>query len=171
VKAIQAFRDRVDPLMPRRWLAKTWWSAWVGSVALIASCAVAGCTSAGNKCGPTPRVNASWPGGTTVLSQCGGALGGLGPSPSPNEQSDTINITLHAGQKLTLTKGSGWSDHTVSEPVSDRPQVLRLDAGTQGNTIAVFEAVAPGFADIGAASDLRGNAPGGCFLGEVQVLP
>ena len=80
-------------------------------------------------------------------------------------------ITLHVGQRLTLTKGAGWSGLKVSDPVSDRPAVLALVQGPAGQRIGVYEARIPGFADVGAKGGMCGNVQGGCLFGEVQVLP
>lgn len=91
--------------------------------------------------------------------------------PPPDLNGGSPNIEIGVGQQLTLTKGAGWSGFSVSDPISDAPAVLRPTSGPSGSVIAVYVAVAPGIADIGARSGVCGNAASGCLFAVVRVNP
>jgi hypothetical protein len=104
-----------------------------------------------------------------VLMACGGAGAGSAPSPSPNPSEgpglgfdarvtelDTA-ITIHSGQKLevVLHARSGmtdWSNVTSSDTSVLSPIVNPAATAVRGVTLAAFQALAPGQADITATA-------------------
>jgi hypothetical protein len=132
----------------------------------------ASCTSE-NKCGDPHVVDASWAGQTGSMEEC--ASGGSFPqmpttSPSANINGE-VDIVMKVGQQLTLTKGSGWTGYSATQPTSDDPSVLRVSEPSKGKLIGVFVAVRPGLADIGALSNTCGTPATICMFGDVQVTP
>jgi hypothetical protein len=128
-----------------------------------ASCA------AGNKCGDPSVVDASWAGQTSSLESCPGAFPPM-PTTSPSANiNGEVDIVMKVGQQLTITKGSGWADHSATQPTSDDPAVLQVSKPSKGKLIGVFTAVAPGLADIGALSNTCGTPAAICMFGDVQV--
>src|ERR1700733_5634736 len=80
-----------------------------------------GCSS--EKCGPSPKLLATWPGHSTSVYACGGfppmvgaPAGSLGAAPE---------IVLQVGQQVRLTESGDWSGYHLSAPVSDEPNVVR----------------------------------------------
>jgi hypothetical protein len=138
----------------------------VAGAVIVTSC------SAPDKCGRSPVVNATWPGHKVLLYQCGGAFFAM-PSIPPSQVlgGGPPDVEMSVGQRLTLTKGAGWSGFSASDPFSDAPGVLRLITGPSASAIAVYVAVAPGVADVGARSGVCGDAASGCLLGVVRVDP
>lgn len=143
-----------------------------GVLVAVAGAVVVTSCSAPDKCGRSPVVNATWPGHKVLLYQCGGAFFAM-PSPPPAQVlgGGPPDIEMGVGQRLTLTKGAGWSEFSASDPFSDAPRVLRLTTGPSGSVIAVYVAVAPGVADVGAHSGVCANAPPGCLFAVVRVSP
>jgi hypothetical protein len=130
---------------------------------VLSSFALSGCSS--EKCGPSPKLLATWPGHSASIYACGGfgpMVGGPAGSAGAAPQ-----IILQVGQQVRLTESGDWGGYRVSAPVSDEPSVLRLVEGAAGKVVGVFVAVAPGYADVGARTDACGN--GVCAFTEVQV--
>lgn len=124
---------------------------------------LAGCTT--EKCGPSPKVLATWAGSTVTIYQCGGGYGPI-VGPPVGSAGATPQIVLVVGQELRLTEIGDWSTYApVSAPLSDTPSVARVVGATSGKLIGTFLAVAPGYADIGAHC-----AYGTCSFSEVQVV-
>ena len=144
-----------------------------------------------NKCAPGPQIKASWAGQTNSLQICGGGLWPKMPtsSPSANMNGDSASIVMKVGQQLTITKGSGWTNFSATQPTSDDPTVLRVIQPAKRKVIGVFLAVKPGLADFGALSNACGSpiessesstgaaapllklAAAVCMFGDVQVTP
>ena len=143
-----------------------------GVLVAVAGAVVVTSCSAPDKCGRSPVVNATWPGHKVLLYQCGGAFFAM-PSIPPSQVlgGGSPDIEMGVGQRLTLTKGAGWSEFSASDPFSDAPGVLRLTTGPSRSLIGVYVAVAPGVADVGAHSGVCGNAASGCLFGVVRVNP
>jgi hypothetical protein len=134
------------------------------SVLLVLSClTLSGCSS--EKCGPSPKLLATWPGGSASIYACGG-FGPMVGDPAGSAGA-APEIILQVGQQVRLTESGDWSGYHVSAPVSDEPNVLRLVEGAAGKVVGVFVAVAPGYAEVGARTDACGN--GVCAFTEVQV--
>jgi len=129
----------------------------------------ASCTSE-NKCGNPPVVDASWVGRTTSMENCAGSGFPQMPTTSPSANiNGAVDIVMKVGQQLTLTKGSGWTNFSATQPTSDDPTVLRVSQSSKGKLIGVFVAVRPGLADIGALSNTCGTPASICMFGDVQV--
>jgi hypothetical protein len=92
-------------------------------------------------------------------------------NPSDNVNGAGADIVIHVGQQLTVVKDAGWAGHTLSQPITDNPSVLRLTESLKGKAFAIYTAASPGFADIGGHSDACGAPASGCYFGDVQVLP
>jgi hypothetical protein len=124
---------------------------------------MSGCAS--EKCGPSPKLLATWPGHSTSVYSCGG-FGPMvgGPAGSAGAAPEII---LQVGQQVRLTESGDWGGYRVSAPASDEPSVLRLVERAAGKVVGVFVAVAPGYADLGARTDACGNSV--CAFIEVQV--
>lgn len=143
-----------------------------GVLVAVAGAVVVTSCSTSDKCGRSPVVNATWPGHSASLYQCGGAFLAMPSSPpSPNLGGGSPDVEIRVGQRLTLTKGAGWSAFSASNPFSDSPGVLRVTTGPGGSLIAAYVAVAPGVADVGAHSGVCGNAASGCLFAVVRVNP
>jgi hypothetical protein len=121
------------------------------------------CTT--EKCGPSPKLLATWPGHTTTIYECGG-FGPMVGAPA-GAAGATPEIILQVGQQVRLTESGDWSGYHVSAPVSDEPNVLRLVEGATGKVVGVFVAVSPGYANVGARGDVCGNVV--CAFTEVEV--
>jgi hypothetical protein len=102
------------------------------------------------------------------------AVSGFPPMPTTNASANingSVDIVMKVGQQLTITKGTGWSNFSATQPTSDDPIVLRVSQPSKGKLIGVFVAVSPGLADIGALSNICGNPASICMFGDVQVTP
>jgi hypothetical protein len=127
-----------------------------------------GCST--NKCGPSPKLLATWPGHSMEIYNCGGGFPPLESTATPAGTAAGVappQIVLSVGQQLQIAREGDWSGHQISGPMSDTQRVLRLTAGASGKVVGVFTAVSVGFADVGAHSDLCGTPV--CYLAEVQV--
>lgn len=129
---------------------------------------LAGCTT--NKCGPSPKLLATWPGHSMEIYDCGGGFPPLASTATPAGTAAGVappEIVLSVGQQLQIAEQGDWGGHQISEPISDAPQVLQVTTGVSGKAVGVFTAIGIGFADVGAHIDLCGA--GVCYLTEVRV--
>lgn len=127
---------------------------------------VVGCSI--NKCGPSPKLLATWPGHTLAIYNCGGTFPPMTSTVGPADTAPPLpQIVLSVGQQLQIAEQGDWSGYQISSPLSDTPQVLRLETGASGKVVGTYTAVGAGFADVGAHIDLCGTAT--CFLTEVEV--
>jgi|ERR1019366_4324074 hypothetical protein len=136
---------------------------WVLPGLIASGLMLAGCTT--EKCGPTPKILATWAGSKATIYQCGGGYGPI-VGPPVGAAGATPQVVLVVGQELRLTEMGDWSTYApVSGPLSDAPGVMRVVGATSGRLIGTFLAVAPGYADVGAHC-----AYGTCAFSEVQVV-
>jgi hypothetical protein len=134
----------------------------VAFVPMVVSCST-------NYCGPSPKLLATWPGHSYLIYACGG-FGPLTSTDTPAGSASDVapaQIVLAVGQQLRIAKQGDWSGYHVSDPISDRPQVLRLTTGASGKVAGVYTAVGVGFADVGAK--VLELCEGICYFVEVQV--
>ena len=110
---------------------------------------------------------ATWGEHSVDVYACGGAFGPMTSAGPVGTAGAMPQIVLQVGQQLRISRAGDWSGYTMSAPESDTPSVLRVDEGAEDKLVGVYTAVSPGFADIGARSNLC--APAVCFLAEVQV--
>jgi len=99
-----------------------------------------------------------------LLSACGGV--GLGSSPSPSPSGSMFDLavsekdtaaTLHTGQKLEVVlhaapNMANWTDVRSSDPSVLKVIVNPAATAARGVTLAAYQAVAPGHAQITATA-------------------
>ena len=159
VIAADEARQEVEVMPTRSRLVALSAAVW-----LVLSClTLSGCAS--EKCGPSLKVLAAWPGHSTSVYACGGFPPMVGPP--AGSAGAAPEIVLQVGQQVRLSESGDWSGHHVSAPVSDDPTVMRVAEASAGKVVGVFVAVAPGYANLGARTDACGT--GVCAFIEVQV--